>query len=237
MLPAPMPTEEYLAAAQQPYHTIDPPNRFLIVLDLNGTLIYRPNRKQPTKLIARPFLKPFLRFLFENFSVMIWSSAKPENVRVIVDRVLDEELRSKLTARWARDSFGLRSEHYNQNVQVYKDLSKIWNDEEIQQQHPSYQQGGRFGQHTTILLDDTRLKANAQPHNLVEIPEFEATDEQMHSDILREVAGYLQQARMQDNVSSFIRENDFVADGRWQYDWPDEMAGGVEVGEQAHLRE
>jgi hypothetical protein len=228
-LPAPLPPPHYFRIALGPCYVIEPPLKCLIVLDLNGTLIYRPSRKRPTHLIARPYLKPFLRFLFENFSVMVWSSARPENVKAIVDNVLDEELRSMLVARWARNTFGLTTAHYSMNVQVYKDLTKIWNCEEIQMKHPHYHSGDRFGQNNTILLDDSKIKADAQPHNLLEIPEFEATPEQMKSDILREVAGYLQTARMQNNVSSFIRQNPFKGDGRWRYDWPDEVAAESET--------
>jgi hypothetical protein len=228
-LPPPLPPPGYFKHALEPCHAVHPPPNCLIVLDLNGTLIHRPTRRRPTHLIARPYLKPFLRFLFENFSVMVWSSARPENVKVIVENVLDDELRSLLLASWGRDSFGLTPAHYNMNVQVYKDLTKIWNSEDIQRKNPGNASGDRFGQYNTILLDDSRVKAEPQPHNLVEIPEFEATPEQMKSDILREVAGYLETARIQSNVSSFIRQNPFKADGRWNYDWPDELADASET--------
>ncbi|KAF2280383.1 HAD-like protein [Westerdykella ornata] len=235
--PAPPPSEEYKETVLQKSIVIDPPNPFLIVLDLNGTLIHRPSRNRPTYMIARPFLKPFLQYLFENFHVMVWSSAMPTNVNKIVKNVLDEELQSRLVAAWARDTFGLPTGDYHQNVQVYKDLRLIWDKEEIQKHHPGHQAGQRFGQHNTILLDDSKLKAHAQPHNLIEIPEFTATKEQMGSDILREVAGYLQTARMQSNVSNFMLEHPFEADGRWQYDWPDDLAQAGEMHDPAHLRD
>lgn len=233
--PAPPPTAEYNERVLHNTFAVDPPEAFLIVLDLNGTLIYRPDRNKPTHLVARPFLKPFLQYLFKKFHVMVWSSAMPTNVKKIVKNVLDEELQSKLVAAWGRDTFGLPSEFYHQNVQVYKDLRLIWDKEEIQQHHPGHHAGQRFGQHNTILLDDSKLKAHAQPYNLIEIPEFTATKEQMKSDILREVAGYLQVAKMQSNVSNFMMQYPFKANGRWQYDWPDDLAEAGEMHERAHL--
>jgi hypothetical protein len=228
MLPAPQPTPEYLAQAAEEPFVIDPPERVLVILDLNGTLIFRPSRKQPTRLVARPYLKPFLRYLFDNFSVIVWSSARMENVKVIVERVLDNDLRSMLLACLARDSFSLSPEHYTQNVQVYKDLNIIWDKEEIQQQIPGFEYGKRFAQHNTILVDDTILKASAQPHNLLQIPEFAGTKADMESDVLREVAGYLEVLKMQWDVSKFMRKEPFEANGRWQYDWEDDVApGGV----------
>jgi hypothetical protein len=237
MLPAPQPTPEYLAQAAEEPFVIDPPERLLVILDLNGTLIFRPNRNHPTRLVSRPFLKPFLRYLFDNFSVIVWSSARPENVKVIVENVLDKDLRSMLVACLARDSFGLSSEHYTQNVQVYKDLNIIWNREEIQRQIPDYEFGKRFGQHNTILIDDSVLKASAQPHNLLLIPEFAASKEDMKSDVLREVAGYLEVLKMQWDVSKFMRKEPFEANGRWQYDWEDESAPGGELRQKVSARD
>lgn len=180
-------------------------------------------------MIARPHLKPFLDYLFGNFSVMVWSSARPDNVASLVSQALNIELRSKLVARWARDSFGLLPEHYAQNVQVYKNLGLVWSAENIQRQHPDYKTGGRFGQHNTVLIDDSILKANAQPHNLLQIPEFSATPEQMKGDdVLREVAGYLDKLRYQGDVSKFINKTPFKADGTWGFEWPAEGQKGDE---------
>lgn len=223
-LPAPPPTPLYLSQAAEQPSTLDVPGQMLVILDLNGTLIYRPYRDAKS-MIARPFLKPFLRYLFSNFNVMVWSSARPHNVDSLVGQCLDKELRSRLVAEWARDSFGLSSEHYNLNVQVYKNLDLVWNSD-IQQKHACYATGQRFGQHNTVLIDDSFLKANAQPHNLLEIPEFKASDTDAKQDVLREVAGYLEVLRMQADVSKFIHKEPFKFDGRWQYDWPSEAPDG-----------
>lgn len=228
MLPAPQPTADYLAQAAGEPSTLDAPRPVLIVLDLNGTVLFRPNKNAKT-MIERPFLKPFLRYLFDNFKVMVWSSAKPDNVKALVNQALDNGLRSELVAQWARDSFGLSPTFYSQNVQVYKNLKLVWSRSTIQSHHPDYETGERFGQHNTVLIDDSALKAHAQPHNLLEIPEFAGTPEQMQGDVLREVAGYLEVLRQQEDVSRFIRTQPFVGDGRYNYDWPDTIAGGGEM--------
>lgn len=228
MLPAPQPTAEYLAQAAGEPSVLSEPRPLLIILDLNGTVLFRPNKNAKT-MIERPFLKPFLRYLFQNFKVMVWSSARPDNVKALVNQALDNSLRSQLVAQWARDSFGLSPTNYGQNVQVYKNLKLVWSRSTIQSHHPDYDNGGRFGQDNTVLIDDSALKANAQPHNLLEIPEFAATPEQMDGDVLREVAGYLDVLRQQQDVSRFIRTEPFVGDGRWAFDWPSELAGGGEL--------
>lgn len=235
MLPAPQPTPEYLAQAAEAPTAVDTPNNILVILDLNGTVLHRPN-KNAKVMIERPFLKPFLRYLFSNFKVMVWSSAKPDNVKSLVNQSLDNSLRSQLVVQWGRDSFGLSPTNYNQNVQVYKNLKLVWSRDVIQQHHPEYATGGRFGQHNTVLIDDSSLKANAQPYNLLQIPEFTATPEQMEGDALREVAGYLEILRHQADVSKLINKEPFNGDGRWNYEWPDEIAGGGEMTSKASAK-
>lgn len=224
MLPAPAPRSEYMAQAAQEPTTVEAPGRTLVILDLNGTLLYRPNRNKRT-MIARPFLIPFFRYLFSNFAVMVWSSARPENVASLVEQSLEEDLRKTLVAQWGRDAFNLRPEHYSANVQVYKNLDLVWSKDEIQRQHPDYESGGRFGQHNTVLIDDTTLKAAAQPHNLLLCSEFNATPEQMREDKLCEIAGYLEVLRTQQDVSKFMRKEPFEhSTGKWIYGWPEKDA-------------
>jgi hypothetical protein len=236
MLPAPQPTDVYLSQAAEEPSVIDSPGHILVVLDLNGTVLYRPNKNAKT-MIARPYLRPFLHYLFQNFKVMVWSSARPPNVKALVEQALEKDLRSMLVASWARDTFGLSATNFNQNVQVYKNLRLIWSRDQIQQHHPEYAAGQRFGQHNTVLIDDSALKASAQPHNLLEIPEFEATPEQMEGDVLREVAGYLEILRQQSDVSKFIHQLPFKG-GLWSYEWPnDEAAEGGDMKDKVTLKD
>ncbi|KAL1601620.1 hypothetical protein SLS60_006535 [Paraconiothyrium brasiliense] len=221
-LPAPIPTIQYLKQAALQAHVMVPPSRKLVVLDLNGTLLYRPNsRNQPRKMIARPFLMQFLAYLFDNFAVMVWSSAKPDNVKVLVEIGL-VEYRHRLIACWARDTLGLEPKHYSLNVQCYKNLHTIWASNDIQRHMPGHESGARFDQRNTILIDDSSLKAAAQPHNLLEIPEFKGQVPNVPvQDILSEVVGYLEVLKMQEDVSKFIHKGPFRANGDWRIDWND----------------
>ncbi|KAF2196368.1 HAD-like protein [Delitschia confertaspora ATCC 74209] len=209
------------------------PQPLLIVLDLNGTLVHRPNRSQSSNIIKRPFLDQFLKYIFDNFCIMVWSSARPPNVRKMVEKVLNREHQDKLIAQWARDELGLSTEDYNQNVQVYKQLTKIWAVQPLHKKHPHYNEGGHWGQHNTILIDDSALKASSEPYNLIEVPEFDGTPEQMKSDMLREVAGYLEQIKMYADVSAFMNKTPFKADGSWSMDWQTDVSdGGVRLSGQ-----
>ena len=209
MLPAPEPSEEYLAQASDTPTTKTPGYKdILVVLDLNGTILSRPN-KNPTSFIPRPFIEKFLHYLFENFQVMIWSSALPRNTVALVDNALTAEHRSMLVAVWGRDMFGLSIFNYSQNVQVYKNLQTVWRNDQVQQKHPAYATGARFEQHNTILIDDSYIKASAQPFTLLESPTFEAKPDLMEVDALGEVVGYIEFLRHQDDVSKFIKRQPF----------------------------
>jgi hypothetical protein len=118
----------------------------LLVLDLNGTLLYRP--KGVTRGgHPRPYLQNFLEYLFlpepepENtpttrrpWEVFVWSSAKPHNVRPMVEKAFgerwiegvwepeDPEAREdrhetgegRLLGVWARDKLGLTAVDYGE---------------------------------------------------------------------------------------------------------------------------
>src|SRR5690606_34589778 len=85
-----------------PHHPHPPfpspqPRPLLVIIDLNGTLIHRPSRRSnPTNFHPRPHASPFLHYVITTFTTMIWSSAKPENVRSVTDRLLTPSDRAGL---------------------------------------------------------------------------------------------------------------------------------------------
>ena len=171
---APTASPEYKKQAQQEPCRLAKPTQLLVILDLNGTLLFRPVSASGHKgknFIARPGAVELLNYLFEHHAVMIYTSARPENAKGMVDKLLTPQQQSKLVATWARDKLGLTPAQYKQKVQVYKKLEPIWNDRQIQ---GSWRDHGRWNQSNTVLVDDSHLKARAQPHNLLQVPEFQA---------------------------------------------------------------
>lgn len=93
------------------------------------------------------------------------------------------------------------------------------------------QQGYQWSQRNTLLVDDSALKAIAQPYNHVEIPEFVRNSTEGKSkakakvqsggngDVLGQVTAYLDEASMWDNVSAFVREKKFQINRGWAWDW------------------
>lgn len=190
-------------------------------MDLNGTLVHRPNRKSsPKNFVPRPSLQPFLTHLFANYHVVVWSSAQPANVLAMCENIFTPDQHGRVLARWARDTLGLDATQYYEKVQVYKQLTKIWADPALSTTHPAHAAGECWGQHNTVLIDDSALKAAAEPHNLVELPEFTGTPRQAQDDALLQVAGYLTELSWHRDVSAFMRRTPFKVHGGWYLEEP-----------------
>ncbi|CCF44890.1 hypothetical protein CH063_14145, partial [Colletotrichum higginsianum] len=84
----PDPTPEYLHRASLPSTLLPTPRPILVVMDLNGTLLHRPNRRQATSFVERPHARRFLQYCLDTFHVVVWSSARPGNVQSMCDQLL-----------------------------------------------------------------------------------------------------------------------------------------------------
>ncbi len=220
-LKKPKPTSEYISQANVPPRKVGLPQELLLVLDLNGTLLHRSHSQRT--FVLRPNGDRFLKYLLAKHTVMIWSSARPENVAQMCGRLFKEDQRALLKAEWGRERLGLSAQQYNAKVQVYKQLTWVWACDAISVSHPRYAEGGRWDQSNTVLIDDSTLKALAQPHNLLEIPEFTGGAAQMRLDLLRQVVGYLDELRWQQDVSSFMKRTPFRIDSGWDHQWQDDV--------------
>lgn len=226
-LPAPVPTSAYFSNAHVSPKLLPSPQRLLLVLDLNGTLLYRPRASQ--KYMPRPCLAKFLKYAFANHSLLVWSSARPHNVRGVCTRLFSQDQREMLLGEWGRDTLGLTSAQYKERVQVYKRLDRIWVDNHFQHFHPGFELGQRWGQHNTVLIDDSALKASAQPFNHVEVPEFVrdgGEKEDDGRDVLGQVVGYLEEARKWSDVSGFVRHGPFEINEGWRWEWHKKKSQG-----------
>jgi hypothetical protein len=217
ILPVPIPSDAYLATSEISSTPSHPPSpkRLLVIIDLNGTLLHRTNGRAAFE--PRKNLHKFIEYVLKHHTLMIWSSSIPTNVAAMVGNFLSASQKKQLLTIWARDTLRLSDKQYVQKVQVYKQLSWVWESELAIQQIGS---GVVWDQTNTVLIDDSELKAAAEPHNLVKIPEFKGGEEE--SDVLGQVLGYLQWLSIEPNVSNAIRNQPFKADGFWDWTWTDD---------------
>ena len=211
LLKRPEPSAEYMMQATEDPETLPAPRPLLVILDLNGTLLYRKQRGG-SSFQARPFVHEFLQYLFKYHHVMVWSSARPKNVTNMITKLVPED-KDKLIAVWSRDDLRLSNHAYKEKVQVYKQLSWVWSNKAIQAKSP-----GTWSQANTILIDDSVEKAASEPYNIVQIDEFEGKPEQMKVDVLGQVVKYMETLRGEKDVSAYMRTKPFVFDPEMSFD-------------------
>ncbi|KAI5865442.1 HAD-like protein [Durotheca rogersii] len=217
----PDPTPEYLLQASLPPARLALPRKILVVIDLNGTLLFRPNRrKQPTAFVKRPYAREFLSYCIDTFAVAIWSSARPSNVSQMCQQLMTPEYRERVVAVWGRDRFNLSELDYNARVQCYKRLSILWGDPAVAESHPQAATGGRWSQRDTVLVDDSLEKGRSEPHNLICIPEFSGNDDDGGDNnapdtILPQVHDYINECSFQSDISAFMYSQPFAPVPGW----------------------
>ncbi|OTB19024.1 hypothetical protein K445DRAFT_38016, partial [Daldinia sp. EC12] len=211
----PNPTPEYLELAAYPPFQLPYARKILVVIDLNGTLLYRPSRHNPTSFVERPHARTFLRYCIDTFKVVIWSSAMPDNVKNMCAQLLDPQQLSQVVAVWGRDHFGLSKDDYNKRVICYKRLSVLWADPTVAASHPEFAEGKRWSQADTVLVDDSIDKAHSEPYNIIEIPEFKGyTNEPPF--VLPQVHDYINECARQADISTYIGSQPFKLVPDWQ---------------------
>ena len=211
----PSPHTDYHAQSRVTPAQVSSPRRLLVILDLNGTLLFRRSRGG-SNFTRRPHLDEFLKYLFQHHSVMVWSSARLENVVAMCDKLFTQAQRESLVAIWAREQLRLTPAAFKERVPVYKQLSWVWNGKDMIAKRPF---GAAWNQTDTVLIDDSVDKAATEPHNVIPLEAFEATPQQMESDVLAAVATYLDVLKMQDNVSAYMRQQPFVVESDTKTNW------------------
>ncbi|KAM7214944.1 HAD-like domain containing protein [Rhypophila decipiens] len=202
----PDPTPEYLAQASSPPTSLPTPRPILVVIDLNGTLVFRRDpKRRPHICTLRPHAEAFLSYCFAHHKVAIWSSAQPKNVEIMVKSLLPkQEQRDQLIVNWGRDKFGLTEEDSRRRIQCYKRLTKLWMDESVMAT-------GYWNQSNTVLIDDSIEKARSEPYNAITIPEFMGNLKEKPV-VLKLVQEYLDILARQADISSYIKLHPFKAD-------------------------
>ncbi|RFU79909.1 phospho phosphatase [Trichoderma arundinaceum] len=211
----PDPTPSYISQSFALSSSLRQPRRIFVIMDLNGTLLYRPNKRNPFNFIQRPHARQFLDYCIDTFHVAIWSSARPENVDKMVSQLLSPQQRAKCVVIWARDKFGLSPGDYSSRVQCYKRLGAIWNDPQVRASHPAAAHGQRWDQTNTVLVDDSAEKGRSEPYNILQLPEFEGLRDEP-PDVLPQVHDYLNALCYQTNISGYIRDHPFKIDASYR---------------------
>ncbi|XDG02176.1 hypothetical protein ABKA04_001791 [Annulohypoxylon sp. FPYF3050] len=204
----PEPTPQYLTYASYPPFILPAPRVILLVIDLNGTLLFRPDKKAPRDFIARPHARQFLSYCLRTFKVVFWSSARLMNVGSMVGDLVASHQYDDIAAIMGREHFGLTEVDFLKRVMCYKRLTTVWKDKVIQSHHPEAGLGKVWDQSNTVLIDDSLEKGRSEPHNIIQIPEFMGGEERGY--VLPQVHDYINELSRQANVSAYMRQSPFV---------------------------
>lgn len=196
-------TTEYLDQVNKASLTLDADakrKKQLLILDLNGTLLSRTNRRGG--MYVRPHMDSFLDYIFTHFRVMVWSSAQKASVKQMM-KFFTVQQTSKMVLTWDRSHFGLSKKDFNNKTATIKDLKKVWQTKGLH----------FFDASNTVILDDSPSKCVLQPFNSIHLPTFDHRDPKFleHGDqVLLSVMEYLERIERQTNIPNFVRKVPFA---------------------------
>ncbi|KAG0197687.1 hypothetical protein BGX28_008798 [Mortierella sp. GBA30] len=144
---------------------------------------------------------------------MVWSSARAESVRAMLNAGLSKKAIQKLDRIWDRSHFNLHDVDYSRKVLTLKDLEFVWEEIEAERANATEKElsSGQkydtcFDQTNTVLIDDSEEKAQLQPHNCIVLKTFdEALARDGTDNELLNVIEYMRVLQYQRNVSAFVR--------------------------------
>lgn len=111
-------------------------------------------------ICARPYLQPFLDFLFKNFKVHIWTAASKDYASFIINEfILKKDPRRKIF-------LVLYDYHCRVSQRMFRTPKKL---EVLWEKWKLYE----YNKENTIIIDDLRQVCESQPNNCISILPFE----------------------------------------------------------------
>jgi len=115
----------------------------LVILDLNGFLVHRIHERdtydlsdeflktadkhaRPFFIWKRPHADEFLQFIFQHFSVAVWTSARKQNADQMLSVLLTPDQRRELLFEWNQAHCGKKKINTKKRFLFTKPLAKVW---------------------------------------------------------------------------------------------------------------
>jgi len=145
---------------------METPERKLLILDLDETLIYATEKKPEREadfivgqyfVYKRPFLEPFLEFCFERFEVAIWTTATKLYAEEILRKIVKNH--QKLKFLWTRERCTYFFDAEARDHYFVKRMSKL--------------RRLKYKLESIIVIDDSPNVWQSSYGNLVRINRFE----------------------------------------------------------------
>ncbi|XP_027349188.1 uncharacterized protein LOC113860857 [Abrus precatorius] len=193
------------------------PRKKLLVMNLNGLLLYRVNRRNKQEIpkspradgrygnflvFKRPFSEEFMQFCLERFEVGIWSSAVEKNIDAALNYALGAS-KSKLLFVWDQyrcTNSGFKSLEIKYKPLFFKELSEVWD---------NVKKGGPYSASNTLLIDDKPYKALLNPPNSAIFPDSYMPKDEADDTVLDpkgELCLYLNNLADAHDVQSYVKD-------------------------------
>ncbi|KAM5559612.1 hypothetical protein ABKV19_020996 [Rosa sericea] len=194
------------------------PRKKLLVLSLNGLLLYRVYRKNKAKfpttrdpdarfasqlVFEGPFAAEFVEFCLERFEVAVWSCAQERKVKGVLDCVMGWRKRKKLIAIFDQDHctdsepISMEDKEMPLFLKKLKDLWKYLD--------------GKYSESDTLLIDDQPYKALLNPpYTGIFLESYNPNNASDNAlDPKGELGVYLDDLAAADNVQVYVKKNPF----------------------------
>jgi len=153
-------------------------------------------------VFERPGLQKFLKFLFSNFNVSIWTAASKDYALFIIENIIIDKKKSR-HIDWI--FFSYHCDISSSIKKGTKDLSILWDKYKI----PGYNKSN------TIIIDDYDEVYKTQPTNCVKVKPFEFFEHGSENDNfleklakeLRLIKKSIKIGKLQNNIANNINNN------------------------------
>ncbi|KAI9593301.1 HAD-like domain-containing protein [Syncephalis fuscata] len=205
----------------------------LLVLDLNGTLIHRTKSKQ---FYARPHLGEFLGRVIQHYAVLIWSSARPENVQLMARHCFQQydrhqQKQQKHDVKKETTSTDASIDYRNKlwlnelpgQIRYQDYLAALWdrrafgftpqeysgNPVTVKDLQRIWDWRSCWHAGNTLIVDDSPEKTERQPENWIYLSSFTNNMAQKEDKELLRLATYLEEIALEEDLRHALYTSPF----------------------------
>jgi len=164
------------------------PEKKLLILDLDETLIHGSEEAQDDSfqvgsfsVVERPYVRSFMAWCREHFTVAIWTTATEDYTRLILQTICGTDYPFEFI--WCRDRCTLKGQGDDGELRWLKDLKKVrkkgWNLEQV------------------LMLEDTPQNLARHYGNVIPIHPFTGDQDDVE---LEQIMSFLLELKDVDNV-------------------------------------
>lgn len=145
-------------------------------------------------VFERPYLQPFLDYLFKNFDVSIWTAATKSYALFVIEKII---LANRKDRQINYIFFSYHCDISEKLKNGTKDLSLLWDKFNLT----------NFNEKNTLILDDYERVYEIQPKNCIFAKSFDFKDpESVNDDFLNQIIPELEKIKNNKNIQLIVEK-------------------------------